>query len=295
MNNQTSPLTDKSGSRHGNPTSADWATTRGEKWRAQLTGMEATLSPIDAPLLRALRLDAPYSIADLGCGGGGTTLELYRHAPAGSVVHGFDISPALIEAARARSRSGEGAVSFDVADVATAPAPETPYDRLVSRFGMMFFDDPPIAFANLLQWLAPGGRFAFAVWGPLRDNPWMTDVSETVSRFLDVPRPDPEAPGPFRYAEADRLRHLLAGAGFDEVAVEDWRGTLPIGGGVPAVDAADFALASFSSFGDALAVAGDEVLQAARQALTERFSPRQRDHAVWVEARVHLFTGARRG
>jgi SAM-dependent methyltransferase len=255
--------------------------------------MEATLAPVDEPLIRALRLDAPCSIADVGCGGGGTTLEIFRRAPAGSVVHGFDISPVLIETARARPQPEESAIAFAVTDVATAAAPETPYDRLLSRFGTMFFDDPPAAFANLLHWLTPGGRFAFAVWGPLRDNPWMTDVGEVVSAFIDVPRPDPDGPGPFRYADADRLRQLLADAGFNDLAVDEWRGRLPVGGGVSAVEAADFALASFSSFGDQLAAAGDPVLQAARQALTERLSRYQRDEAVWVDARVHLFTGAR--
>ena len=80
------------------------------------------------------------------------------------VVHGFDISPALIELARARKRSDERAIAFEIADMTTATAPEEPYDRLASRFGIMFFDDPPAAFANLVRWLAPGGRFAFAVW-----------------------------------------------------------------------------------------------------------------------------------
>lgn len=291
MSNQPSP-TNHSGLRSGNPTASDWATTRGEKWRAQLTGMEASLAPVNEPLFRALRLDAPYSIADVGCGGGGTTLELWRHAPAGSVVHGFDIAQTLVEAARARRQPEEQAVTFEVADVA-ASAPDAPYDRLVSRFGVMFFDDPPAAFTNLLRWLTPGGRFAFAVWGGLRENPWMTAVSEVVSSFLDMPRPDPHGPGPFRYAEAEHLLQLLAGAGFEDLAVKDWRGELPLGGGVPAADAADFALASFGSFGELLAAEGYGVLQAARQALTERFSQHLRGEVVRIPACVHLVIGAR--
>ena len=85
-----------------NNTAADWAAARGEKWRAQLAGMEAMLAPVNEPLIRALHLDAAYRIADIGCGGGGTTIEILHRAPAGSVVHGSDISPSLIESARAR-------------------------------------------------------------------------------------------------------------------------------------------------------------------------------------------------
>src|SRR5262245_27450752 len=117
-----------------NPAASDWAGTRGEKWRGQVDRMEATLAPIDEPLIAALHLDRPYTIADLGCGGGGTTVEIRRRAPAGSIVHGYDISPVLIELARSRIRSNDDRISFAIANVAIAPAPSRPYDRLVSRF-----------------------------------------------------------------------------------------------------------------------------------------------------------------
>ncbi len=216
-----------------NPAATDWTAARGEKWRAQLTGMEAMLTPVDEPLIRALNLDAACRIADIGCGGGGPTLEILRRAPAGSVVHGFDLSPALIELACSRKRCDEGAIAFEINDMETATAPREPYDRLVSRFGIMFFDDPLAAFHNLVRWLAPGGRFAFAVWGCPAENPWMTSVRQVVAEIIVLPPSDPEAPGPFRYAEADKLLTLLDRAGFGELNVSDWRGVLPIsrGGG----------------------------------------------------------------
>jgi SAM-dependent methyltransferase len=264
-----------------------WAAARGQQWAAQLAGLEAMLAPVDEPLIRALHLDAPCRIADIGCGGGGTTLEILRRAPAGSVVHGFDLSPALIELARSRKGSDERGVAFEIADMAKANAPDDPYDRLVSRFGILFFDDPPAAFANLARWLAPGGRFAFAVWGHPAENPWMTSVRQVVAEIIDLPPPDPEAPGPFRYAEAERLLALLDRAGFGELEVSDWRGVLPIGGGLPAAEAANFALAAFSSFGDMLA----EAVHDARQSLTARLSRHQQDGAVRMDGCVHIFTG----
>ena len=270
---------------------SDWTGARAEKWRTHLSGMEATLMPVNEPLLRALRIDAPCSIADIGCGGGGTTLEILHRAPTGSVVHGFDISPGLIESARARVLPDERAITFALADVATAT--KGPFDRLVSRFGIMFFDEPPAAFANLAAWLAPGGRFAFAVWARAADNPWVTSVREAVAEVIEVPSPNPDEPGPFRYAEADTLLTLLERSGFCELDVHDWRGALPIGGGLPVPDAANFAIASFSSFSELLAVAGDAALTDVRQLLIRRFSRHQQAGAVWMDACVHIFTGAR--
>ena len=197
----------------------------------------------------------------------------------------------MIELARSRKRPDERAIAFEIADMATATAPEDPYHRLVSRFGNMFFDDPFAAFANLVRWLAPGGRFAFAVWGRPTENPWMTSVRRVVAEIIDLPRPDPEAPAPFRYGEADKSLTLLGRAGYSELGVSDWRGVFPIGGELPAAEAANFALASFSSFGELLAEVGNEALNDARQSLTARLSRHQQDGAVRMDACVHIFTG----
>lgn len=274
------------------PAALDWAGARGEKWRGQVHGMEATLAPIDEPLISALHLDRPCTIADVGCGGGGTTLELRRRAPAGSVVHGYDISSALIDVARSRIRSADDTISFTVANVATDPAPSRPYDRLVSRFAIMFYDDPPAAFANLAKWLAPRGRFAFAVWDQPAHNPWFSTVRDVVADIADLPPLDPDAPGPFRYGVADTLLGLLDRAGFGDLDVRDWRAELAVGGGLPAAEAARFSLTSFSSFAELLANAGEEAVNRARQELTTRFSTFERSGIVRLHASVHVFTGS---
>lgn len=280
-------------SRNEQLTASDWTAARGARWRAQCAGMEATLAPVDAPLLRALRLDAPLSIADLGCGGGGTTLELLRRAPAGSVVRGFDIAPVLVDLAQSRVAPDDDRIAFAVADVATA-TPDRPYDRLVSRFGVMFFDEPRGAFENLHRWLAPGGRFAFAVWGRPSDNPWMSVTREVVSRVVEIPPATPNAPGPFRYADPAPLLALLDHAGFTELDATAWRGELPLGGGLPPEAAARFALASFASFAELLAEAGADARDEALRALTARFNDYPRNGAVHMGASVSIVTGARR-
>jgi SAM-dependent methyltransferase len=274
--------------------SADWAAERGTSWNAHLAGLEAMLAPLDAPLVRALHLDIPCRIADVGCGGGGGTAAIARQAPAGSVVDGFDISPDLVASARSRHESKAPALAFSVSDVATASAPDVLYDRLVSRCGVLFFDDPPTAFANLVRWLAPGGRLALAVWGQPDDNPWTSSVRDVVMEFIDLPQPAPDAPGPFRYADAGTLLALLEGAGLDHLDVHDWRGALSLGGGLAAAEAAHFALAS-SSVGELVADAGDAALDAMRHALTRRFAQYEQGGAVRMDAFVHVVTGAHAG
>ncbi|MGF1454702.1 MAG: class I SAM-dependent methyltransferase [Alphaproteobacteria bacterium] len=273
------------------PTSSDWAGARGEKWQRQLAPMEAMLSAVTAPLISALALEGPCRVADIGCGGGAATLEIARQAPEGSAVTGLDISPALIASARMPAPPAGRQVTFEVADMATAE-PSTPFDRLASRFGVMFFDHPPAAFSNMARWLAPGGRFAFAVWGPPANNPWMTAAREAVAQVADLPPRDPDGPGPFRYGDVDHLIRLLTIAGFEGVRADEWRGRLEMGGGLDAPGAADFALNAFS-VGDVLADAGPAAAARARSALIARYRDHLQDGVVTMEAHVHIVTGVR--
>lgn len=270
------------------PASSEWAANRGEKWLASIVGTEAMLAPIDHPLLHALQLTGPCTIADIGCGGGATTLEILRAAPPGSIAHGFDISPALIHFARQRQPD----IAFHIADVAKTPPPQL-YDRLTSRFGIMFFDDPPAAFTNLARWLKPGGRFAFAAWDYPAANPWIKDVGRVVSEFVQLPPLDPAAPGPFRYAEASVLLTLLEQSGFTGLNVTNWQGPLAIGGGLPPAEAAAFALGAFSSFNELLTAAGEHVSQQAHQSITAHFAQKQHNGIVQLAASVHIYTGVR--
>jgi SAM-dependent methyltransferase len=174
----------------------------------------------------------------------------------------------------------------------TMAPPEQPYDRLISRLGVMFFNDPLAAFANLRRWLVRGGRFAFAVWGPVDDNPWMTATRAAVAEAIDLPPIEPSAPGPFRYGDVTPLLLLLARAGFVNVTVADWRQPLPIGSWLPAPAAAQFALASFSSFAELLSNSGSAAPTKARDMLAARFTPYEQEGVVLMPARVHIITGA---
>jgi SAM-dependent methyltransferase len=272
---------------------SDWATSRGEKWRDNISGMEKMLNCIDAPLIEALRLDAPYRIADIACGGAGTTLEIYRQAPSASIVSGFDISPALIDSARARAQRFDCDIQFDVIDLGTAAAPQQPFQRLVSRFGIMFFDNPAVAFANLFNWLTPGGRFAFAVWGRASENPWMTNINQAVSAVVDIPLAPPEGPGAFRYGDKTTLNGLLEKAGFAEIEITDWHGKLPMGGEYAAAEAANFAITSFSAFAEWLIEAGGTAFSDAKKDLTARFAKHEQNGVVMMDACVLIYTGKR--
>ena len=268
----------------------DWSGARGERWLGHLNALEATIAPVNEALFRGLDVRTPARIADIGSGGGDGAKEIARRAPEGSSVTGFDISPVLVEAAQKLDTPKGRSLSFEIADAQTTK-PAALYDRLSSRFGVMFFADPDQAFANLRQWLKPDGAFAFAVWGPLANNPWMGVVHDCVAACIELSEPPADTPGPYRYANAGFFTEVLSRAGFQNLEVHEWNGKLPVGGGLPAREAAKFSLSAFSvahPLADAEPAAQDRALDL----LTDAYAAFEENGQVHADAHVHIVKGS---
>lgn len=268
----------------------DWAGEMGIKWLTHIDRFEGMIAPIGEALLARAAIALGERVIDLGCGGGLTSLAAARATGPQGAVLGLDISPDLIDEARRRAE-GHPNVRFLCADAATVTLEDAPYDRLISRFGSMFFADPYAAFANLHRMLKPGGRIDLAIWAAPRDNPWMMELMGVARSHIDIPSPDPRTPGPFAFADLDYVRDILAQAGFSAPDVEAYQGEQAIGGaGALPEDAADFALASMA-IGRVLAEAGPDVLARARDDLLGLFTCHYRDgEGVMMRNKVWLLT-----
>ena len=177
--------------------------------------------PYGRAAMDLLGLEAGQRVLEVGCGSGATTIELAgRVSPGGSVV-GVDIAPGMIEAARQRAEGVDG-VEFRVADAQSTDLGSERFDAVFSRFGVMFFADPVVAFANLREALVSGGILAFACWSDLFANEWMFLPGAAVVSVTGVmpPMPGPGEPGPFSLGDRDELAGLLERAGFAEVTID---------------------------------------------------------------------------
>lgn len=198
-----------------------WNDRPGETWAALQTLLDRQIAPLGAAAMAALDPRAGEAILDIGCGCGDTTLALaLAVGPEGRVL-GADISRPMLAVANQRIAAAELAQADAIdADAQAEDFGAGQWDALYSRFGVMFFADPPAAFANLAKALKPGGRLAFVCWRPLKENPWMTAPLGAVLKHVPPPEPtDPHAPGPFAFSDPERVRGILAGAGFTDITL----------------------------------------------------------------------------
>lgn len=217
-----------------------WNSKVAEEWVRQADRTDAMFTALTQAGLDALQLQRGERVLDIGCGAGDTSLKAARLVGPGGRVVGVDISRQLLELGRERA----GGLNVDLieADAGAGAAPGAPFDAAFSRFGVMFFDDPPAAFANVRASMKQGGRLVFICWRAFPENVWSFAPVGALAPLLAAPLPPPDEslPGPFAFANAGKIEAILAAAGWRGVSVTPWDGALRVGAN--AEDAADYLL-----------------------------------------------------
>ena len=214
-----------------------WNGPDADHWCDNADRYDAQLAPFLDAIVRAARIDGE-SVLDVGCGCGALSIAVAPHA---ARVVGVDISERLLAVARDRiTNRGIRNVDFVVGDAQTWTG--TPrFDVLVSRFGLMFFDDPERAFTNLRANLRTGARMVFASWQGLGEQEWLLLPALAAAPFLEPDTTPPTSgPGMFALAEPGFVESLLTASGFGDVQLIDLRTTLSPGGPGTVADAVDF-------------------------------------------------------
>ncbi|HET9773032.1 MAG TPA: methyltransferase domain-containing protein [Acidimicrobiia bacterium] len=276
-------------------TTADWAGERARAWASMADRLEAQIEPVSDLLFAAARLAAGERVIDVGCGRGATTRRASQEVgPAGEVV-GLDVAANLIEEA-GRLATDHPGIRWMVADAQRAELPPAHFDVVLSRFGVMFFDDPTAAFANLAAATVPGGRLCVAVW-QTRDRSEILQrpldvAAEVAARHgfpLELPPPDY---GPCAFGEPATTTGFLSAAGWSDVRFVPHELDLYAGGPGPVADAVELGL-TIGSLQVALAEAPPEVTDAIRAALTADLATAHDGVGVKLTAAVAIVTATR--
>lgn len=270
-----------------------WHGGAAERWARLQEQTDAQLGPIGRLVLERLRVAKGERALDVGCGAGQTVLELAELVREKGHVTGLDIAPPLLNRARERVRdAGFGHVDLVLGDAEYQRFDE-PFDVCFSRFGVMFFEDSGAGFQNLHRALCASGRLGFVCWQGIDKNQWASVLLDAVRAVVpDQPLPDrleTDRPGPFRFANGERLREVLQKAGFRDVAVEPIEREMLLGGVRTLDDAVDYCL----EIGPAASVVADAdpgLAPLFRTAIRRALAPHVTDRGAWLGAALYVVT-----
>ncbi|MDP3760695.1 MAG: class I SAM-dependent methyltransferase [Ramlibacter sp.] len=201
--------------------SALWNGPGGHAWVDAQPLLDQVLQPFEDLLVEGVRSASPSRVLDVGCGTGSTTVAIARLLGNGGQCTGVDISQPMIDAARARAAREGVAASFVIADAQTHPFEPGGFDMIVSRFGVMFFQDPVAAFANLRRAASANASMRLIVFRGGDENPFMT-AAERAARPLmsNLPPRKPDGPGQFAFADRQRVAGILQQSGWTGIDIQ---------------------------------------------------------------------------
>ena len=266
-----------------------WNDLAGPNWVSFNAQLDGQISAIGKIAMDRAALKAGQSVLDIGCGCGDSTLELARRVGPEGSVRGIDISaPMLVLAERRAALEPALKLEFKRLDAQTADFSAGAFAHAFSRFGVMFFDRPVAAFANLRKALKADGRLTFICWRRLEENPWMAIPLGVAYDFVAPPEAmPPGAPGPFALADGDRTKQILDAAGYRDVALEALNEPLYLSG--PSTAAAVTAHATrMGPVARVLADSDEDTSRRVEAALVETLAPYhdgtgvRMDSACWI-------------
>jgi SAM-dependent methyltransferase len=203
-----------------------WDGPAGHAWVDEQALLDQLLRPFEERLLEDIAQGANLQVLDVGCGTGSTTVAIARKLGVHGRGVGADISRPMLEAARARAQREGARASFLHANAQLYPFEPHSFDRIVSRFGVMFFSDPVAAFVNLRRAMRGDGLLHFIAWRSAEENPFMTTAERAAAPLLPTLPPRPkEGPGQFAFAEAHKVSALLSAAGWENVDIRPLEAT----------------------------------------------------------------------
>ncbi|RKH95796.1 class I SAM-dependent methyltransferase [Corallococcus sp. AB038B] len=207
-----------------------WNGTAGHAWADNQEVLDAMFRPFEDLLAEAVVASSARQVLDVGCGTGSTTLAVARRLGTKGRCTGIDISEPMLAAARARAEQEGTPARFIRANAQLHAFEPASFDMIISRFGVMFFDDPVRAFANLRHAARNDAALLAIAWRSPSENPFMTTAERAAAPLVsNIPARRPDAPGQFAFADSNRIHRILEESGWAGIDIQpiDVTCTLP--------------------------------------------------------------------
>jgi ubiquinone/menaquinone biosynthesis C-methylase UbiE len=198
-----------------------WNGSSGNAWVDAQEEIDALFRPLEDMLVEAVVAGSRRAVLDVGCGTGSVVLAIARRIGEQGRVAGIDVSEPMLAMARTRVEREGSRATFICADAQTHAFEPATFDMIVSRFGVMFFEDPVRAFANLRHAMKEGAELRLIAWRSPAENPFMTTAERAAAPLLpQMPPRVPDAPGQFAFANEARVRRILEEGGWTSIELQ---------------------------------------------------------------------------
>ena len=200
-----------------NKTLQEWRDTA-RFWTKHSDTIRTMFAPLTEALIEDASIGAGQTVLDVAGGAGEPSLTIAeRVGPTGTVTCTDAVAEMVAAAESEAERRGVTNITFRQCVADSLPFENNSFDAVVCRLGVMFFPDPLAALREMLRVAKPGGSLALAVWHKDELNPFTHVVTDVMSRYVESPPADADAPGAFRFAEPDKLASVLKSAGARDV------------------------------------------------------------------------------
>jgi len=197
-----------------------WNEGIGQWWVDEDESMNERLSILTEELFLKSNIKKDDKVLDIGCGGGQTTFEVSEMVGENGYVLGADISKILLDLAKSKYASTKN-LEFKYCDVQNYKFRENSFNKVISRFGVMFFENPIEAFKNIYNAIQEGGSLNFVCWTNVMENEFFTDPTNIIIRHLNKDFPEiTRSPGPLAFSEEKYINEILSNSGFKNIKVE---------------------------------------------------------------------------
>jgi ubiquinone/menaquinone biosynthesis C-methylase UbiE len=197
-----------------------WNEGIGKKWVEEDDSMNERLSILTKELFLRSNINRNDKILDIGCGGGQTAFEASEMVGENGYVIGADISKILLDLAKSKYANTKN-LEFKYCDVQNYEFRENSFNKVISRFGVMFFENPIEAFKNIYNSIQEGGSLNFVCWTNVMENEFFTDPTNIIIKHINKEFPEiTRAPGPLAFSEEDYVKEILMSSKFKNVKIE---------------------------------------------------------------------------
>ena len=196
-----------------------WNKGIGQKWVKEDDSINERFTILTKEFFSRAKIKKNDRVLDIGYGGGITSFEASKLAGRDGYVLGADISEILLNLAK-KNFSNIKNLEFKYCDVQNYNFEKNFFNTIISRFGVMFFENPIVAFKNIYNSIQDDGSLHFVCWANVLENEFFTAAANIIIKHLNREFPKvTRAPGPFAFSETKYVKQILNASGFKDIKV----------------------------------------------------------------------------